>query len=102
MIQAVARRLLAVAQASILAFIILVVNSLVWGALLISNLNTTPTIPWAVPIMALFLWLMWQYLDGRWWPRSTSATRHQLLRAKLVPGRVFAWAMLTGCSRSPP
>jgi membrane protease YdiL (CAAX protease family) len=88
--------ILAVARAAILAFLILAFNSGIWGALLISNLSTTPAIPWAVPIMALFLWLMWQYLNGKWWPRSTSETRHQLLRARPVSGQVFAWALLTG------
>jgi membrane protease YdiL (CAAX protease family) len=89
-------QVLAVPRATILAFAILVVNSLTWGALLTINLSTSPAIPWAVPIMALFLWLMWQYINGRWWPRSTSATRHQLLRATPVPGRVFAWSLLVG------
>src|SRR5262245_38472335 len=93
---ALSGRILSVARAAILAFLILVVNSAIWGALLLSNLSTTPAIPWAVPIMALFLWLMWQYLDGRWRPRSTSEMRHRLLRAKLVSGRVFAWTLLTG------
>jgi membrane protease YdiL (CAAX protease family) len=93
---ALSGRILAVARAAILAFLILGFNSGIWGALLISNLRTTPAIPWAGPIMALFLWLMWQYLNGKWWPRRTSETRHQLLRAKPVSGQVFAWALLTG------
>lgn len=93
---ALSGRILAVARSAILAFLILAFASGIWGALLISNLRTTPAIPWAVPIMALFLWLMWQYLSGKWWPRNTSATRHQLLRAKPVSGQVLAWALLTG------
>ena len=89
-------RTLAVARATLLAFLILGVNSGIWGALLISNLRTTPVIPWASPIMALYLWLMWQYLNGKWWPRSTQVARHRLLRARPVSGQVFAWSLVVG------
>jgi membrane protease YdiL (CAAX protease family) len=69
----------------------------VWSGLLVANLQTSPSIPWAVAAMAPLLWLMWQYLDGRWWPRSTSQLRHRCLRARRVAGPVFAWALIAGC-----
>lgn len=80
----------------ILASLIAAFGSGIWTALIISNLATNPIVPWAVPVMALVLWLMWQYLGGRWWPRSTSADRRAHLRSYAVPVRVFAWAMLAG------
>ena len=89
-------QILAVAQSAILAFLIIVFAGGVWGALINSNLSTTPAIPWAVPVIALLLWLMWQYLSGKWWPHSTSEARRQLLRAKPVSGQAFIWALLTG------
>jgi membrane protease YdiL (CAAX protease family) len=46
--------------------------------------------------MAVVLALMWLYLSGRGWPRSTAQARHRLLRSRLVPGSVFAWAILAG------
>jgi membrane protease YdiL (CAAX protease family) len=64
--------------------------------LLISNVATTPAIPWAVAVMALVLWLMWQYLGGKWWPRSTSEARRRYLRARPISGQVFAWALVAG------
>ena len=67
-----------------------------WSALLVANLTTTPAIPWAVPVMALILWLAWQYLGGRWWPGRTSEKRRRLLRANPVSGRIFAWAIAAG------
>ena len=68
----------------------------VWTVLLASNMATSPAIPWAVAVMALLLWVMWQYLGGRWWPRSTSQARRRYLRAKPLPGQVFAWALVAG------
>jgi membrane protease YdiL (CAAX protease family) len=94
--RSVSARILSVARSAILAFVILGFAQGVWAALLGSNLKTSPAIPWAVVAMALVLWLMWHYLGGKWWPRSTSEARSRYLRAKRVSGRVFAWALLAG------
>jgi len=87
---------LAVVWSAALAFVILAFGQGVWGALLIYNLRTTPAAPWAVPAMAIVLWLMWRYLGGKWWPRSTSKARHALLRANSVPWRTYAWTISAG------
>jgi membrane protease YdiL (CAAX protease family) len=89
-------KLLLVAWSALLGFVILVFGAGVWAALVTTNLTTSPTIPWAVPLMALVLWLMWKYLGGSWWPRSTSEARRRCLRASGVPGPVFAWSLLAG------
>jgi membrane protease YdiL (CAAX protease family) len=68
----------------------------VWAALLVANLSTSPTIPWAVAVMALLLWLMWQYLGGKWWPHSTSDARRRCLRARGVSAKAFAWSVAAG------
>ena len=89
-------RLMSVAWFVLLTSLIAAFGTGVWTALITSNLATSPAIPWAVAVMAIILWLMWQYLDGRWWPRSTSNARHLYLRARAVSRGVFAWALLAG------
>jgi membrane protease YdiL (CAAX protease family) len=89
------KRSLAVLWSAVLAFLILAFGQ-VWSVLLTANLGTTPAIPWSAPAMAIVLWLMWQYLGGRWWPRSSSESRRRYLRANRVPGRVFAWTFVAG------
>jgi hypothetical protein len=89
-------RIPAVVWTGILAFVLTVFTGGVWTALVISNLATNPAIPWAVVVMALLLWLMWQYLGGKWWPRSTSEARRRYLRARPLSGQVFAWALVAG------
>jgi len=79
-----------------MAFVLAVGAGGIWTVLLTSNLTTSPAIPWSVAVMALLLWAMWQYLGGRWWPRSTSQARRRYLRARSLPGRVFAWAVAAG------
>jgi membrane protease YdiL (CAAX protease family) len=89
-------RIPAVVWSGAMALILATFAGGVWTALLMSNLATSPAIPWAVAVMALLLWVMWQYLGGRWWPRSTSQARRRYMRARRLPGEVFAWALLAG------
>jgi membrane protease YdiL (CAAX protease family) len=86
----------ALAWSALVGFAITVFGAGVWATLATVNLASTPGIPWSVPMMAVVLWLMWQYLGGRWWPRTTSAARRNCLRANPVPGSVFAWAQVAG------
>jgi membrane protease YdiL (CAAX protease family) len=104
--------------AAFLAFLILNIGQGAWSILLLANFGHGAAFPWSIPIMAVVLSLMWQYLGGKWWPRGTSATRHHLLRANRVSGRGFVLAFsagtcamiaLAGCwivffeiSRTPP
>src|ERR1700738_3052099 len=71
-------------------------GSVIWGALLITNARTSLWVPWSVPVMAGVLVAYWLYLGGRGWPRSTSGKRRELLRARLVPAHIFAWAWAAG------
>jgi membrane protease YdiL (CAAX protease family) len=90
------KRLMIIVWAGVIALLILTVGQLVWGALLSTNLKVSPKIPWSAAVMALVLWLMWQYLNGRWWPRSKAEARRRNLRAFPVSKRVFAWSLVAG------
>ena len=90
------RRILFVMSFGLLALALTLFIQDVWAALVITNLKASPAIPWAVALMALFLWLGWKYAGGKWRPRSTAAGRRRYLRANRVSGRVFGWAVLAG------
>jgi len=81
---------------ALLAFAITTLAGGIWAGLLITNLRTTPAVPWSVPAMALLLWLAWSYLGGKGWPRSTSEARRHYLRANPNPVRVYLWASIAG------
>jgi membrane protease YdiL (CAAX protease family) len=91
-----ASRVLAVAWAGFLGFLIIVVGAGIWSALVAVNLSVSPAVPWAVPAMCVVLALMWVYLAGKGWPRSTSQARRLCLRANLVSAPVFRWSVLAG------
>ena len=92
----VIRRVLIVVWSGMIACVLAVGTGGVWSALLAANLATGLTVPWAVLVMAALLWVMWQYLGGRWGPRSTSAARRRALRANPISPRTIAWAVLSG------
>jgi membrane protease YdiL (CAAX protease family) len=91
-----ATRTLNVVGFGLLAFAITIVAGGIWSALLVANLRSSPAVPWSVPAMALLLWLMWSYLGGRGWPRSTSEARRRCLRANRRSGRTYLWALVAG------
>lgn len=46
--------------------------------------------------MAFLLWLMWSYLGGKGWPRSTSGARRYYLRANGRSARTYLWSFVAG------
>jgi len=91
------RRLSAVLWSALVAFLILFVGQAIWGFLLAANFRNSPrAVPWSVAIMAVVLWLFWQYLGGHWWPRNTALVRKQDLRPNPISAIVFGNALLAG------
>jgi membrane protease YdiL (CAAX protease family) len=79
------------------AVLILFFGQGAWTALLGVNLLHDPKAPpWSVLAMAAVLWLMWEYLGGRWWPRKTSETRRRCLRANAVSPGMLSLSFLAG------
>jgi membrane protease YdiL (CAAX protease family) len=91
-----ARKIATLIWAAILGFSIALIPQALWSALIVANLRTDARVPWAVAIMVLVLWLMWQYLGGRWAPRSTSEARRNSLRCSPISLRTFTWAVVAG------
>jgi membrane protease YdiL (CAAX protease family) len=61
-----------------------------------ANTKYGPALPWAVPIMAVYLWLFWRYVRGEGWPRSTAAARRASARANGLPADLWGPALLAG------
>lgn len=61
-----------------------------------ANLRFVVGFPWAVPVIAFYIWLCWRYMRGDGPPSSTSETRRVNLRANRLPGSVWAWALTAG------
>jgi|CXWL01.1.fsa_nt_gi membrane protease YdiL (CAAX protease family) len=82
--------------AIVLGLTIALVGGLVWSVLLGVNLSTTPSAPWAAPVMLLILGLGWLYLSGWGWPRATQAARAVRLPQRALVGGQWFWAVAAG------
>ncbi|MCK4725907.1 MAG: CPBP family intramembrane metalloprotease [Anaerolineales bacterium] len=51
--------------------------------------------PWSLVIMALVLWIYLKYFSGRWWPKTTAATRSEYFRATKLSTGVWKWSLIT-------
>jgi membrane protease YdiL (CAAX protease family) len=91
-----ATRALSIIGFGLLAFAITVLAGGIWSALLVTNLQRSPAVPWSVPVMGLLLWLMWSYLGGKGWPQSTSDARRHYLRANRRSARTYLWSFAAG------
>ena len=91
------RKIAAILASAVLAFLIPMTGQIPWSVLLALNFrNRASALPWSVAAMAVVLSLMWLYLGGKGWPRSTSEERRRLMRSNPVPLKTFALAFLCG------
>jgi len=88
-------RLPVIAQSALVGLGVLVAGNFLPQGLFLANL-TTPAAPWSAVPIGVWLWLYWQYVSGRGWPRSTSAARRRDLRAAPLSPRIWRWSLLTG------
>ncbi len=85
-----------IAQSVALGVAVLLAGTLPRDVLFALNMVVFPSFPWAVPIMAAYLWVFWRYVNGVWPADGTAAKRRAWLRAERLSGRVWAWSLLAG------
>ena len=61
-----------------------------------ANLRHFTSVPWGVPLSAVYLWCFWRYVQGAGPPKSTAEQRRVSLRANRLPGNVWAWSLIAG------
>jgi len=89
-------RIFALARTALVALAIAFVPQGIWSALIVVNLRTSPTIPWAVVVMAVLLSVVARYLTSRRGKSGSSETRHRPPRANVVSQSLLMWAWLAG------
>src|SRR5262249_31145500 len=89
-------RIFTLARRALVALAIAFVPQGIWSQLIVVNLRTSPTIPWAVVVMAVLFFVVARYLAGRRRPSGTSETRHRPPRATIVSQSLLKWSWLAG------
>jgi membrane protease YdiL (CAAX protease family) len=83
-------------EAVLVGMLLLIVATVPRNIAFAANLRYFSSVPWAVPLLAVYLWLFWRYVGG-WGPPDTTAERRRAsLRAAPLPARVWAWALAAG------
>jgi membrane protease YdiL (CAAX protease family) len=85
-----------IVQAVFIGMLIVIVGTIPRNLIFAANLRYYASVPWAVPLTAVYLWFFWRYLNGAGPPESTAEERRTSLRANRVSGLVWAWALLAG------
>ena len=90
-------RLPVVGRAVLIGVAVGAAGTLPWAALVSANTRYQSGLPWAVPLMAMYLWLYWRYfVRGTGWPRSTADGRRMNARANALPPEAWGPALLAG------
>jgi len=86
-----------VGRAVLVGLAVAAAGTVPWAALVLANTRYHSTLPWAVPLMAIYLWSYWRYFGrGAGWPRSTAEARRRNARANALPDEVWVLALLAG------
>jgi membrane protease YdiL (CAAX protease family) len=84
-------------RAVLSGIVVAAAGTLPWAGLVSANIRHQPTLPWSVPIMAVYLWLYWLYFVRGWgWPHALAERRRVDARANRVPIDVGGPALLAG------
>jgi membrane protease YdiL (CAAX protease family) len=85
-----------IVQAVLIGMLVVLAGTIPRNLIFAANVRYYASVPWAVPLTAVYLWLFWRYLNGAGRPASTAGERRTSLRANAVPANVWAWALLAG------
>jgi membrane protease YdiL (CAAX protease family) len=85
-----------IGRAVLIGMLVMLAGTIPRNIIFAANLRFYPGLPWAVPVIAIYLWFFWHYLRGAGPPESTSEMRRAGLRANRVSGVAWAWALLAG------
>jgi membrane protease YdiL (CAAX protease family) len=86
-----------VGRAVVVGLAVAAAGTLPWAALASANIRYYSTMPWAVPVMAIYLWAFWRYfVRGTGWPRSTAEARRRNARANGLSDETWGAALLAG------
>lgn len=85
-------------RAVLFGMLVMLAGTIPRNVLFAANLRYLPRVPWAVPLVAAFLWVFWRYLGGSGPPEETALQRRASLRARRLSRTVWAWALLAGAA----
>ncbi len=86
----------AVIKAIIIGFLIQIIGVMPLFFLISKNIKIQPTIPWALAVGLIYIWLFWSFVSGKGKPFPSSPSRKRLSRSNLMRPNVKKWAYISG------
>lgn len=83
-------------QAVIIGVAIVLAGTIPRNIVYAANYRYLTAFPWAVPVMAGYLWIFWLYLNGAGPPASSSLERRTSLRANRISWRAWCASLVAG------
>ena len=80
----------------VVGILVLLAGTIPRNLLFAANMRYYASVPWAVPVMAVYLWFFWRYLRGAGPPETTAEQRRAGLRANRLPLKIWAWSLTAG------
>jgi membrane protease YdiL (CAAX protease family) len=80
----------------LVGLVVMVAVTAPWSLIAVANLRLSPQVPWAIPVMLVYIGAVIVYLNGRGWPVSTAKTRRHSFRARLLNRTDFFWSFMAG------
>ena len=59
-------------EAVAIGMLVMLAGSIPRNILFLANLRILPSVPWAVPVVGLYMWAFWQYLNGKGPPEGSA------------------------------
>lgn len=85
-----------IVSAVVIGVVVLLAGNLPWAGLGTWNFRAGNTLPWAVPLMAAYLWVYWRVLGGRWSAPAEAEWFRRNLRANRLSPRLWGAALGAG------
>ena len=84
------------ARAVIIGLAMAAAGTIPWSKLVSVNMRHGAWLPWAVPVMGVYLWLFWRFARGAGWPRAAADARRAHSRANPLPEEAWGPALVAG------
>lgn len=94
--QTLVKRAGLIGLATVIAFSILLVGQVLWGAIALANVKLTPAVPWAAAVMPFVLAALVAFLAGRIGPNR--AARKAMVPLAQVSAKAWAWSLASGAA----
>ncbi len=88
--------MLTIARAVVIGMLIMLVGTMPRNIAFALNLRFWNVVPWAVPLIAAWMWMFWNYLGGKLFANATSDARRENLRARSLSTRTWALSLAYG------